>query len=287
MRQVKLAGSVAGSLASRLCDEPAVFVVLHHAVIAVAVGDEDVALRVPSHIRGAAKDVFLRRRVWPVGRRDSAVDGRRPAAEHHKKLALRTELRHGVRALIDGPDIVLRIDADRVREFKSVIALADFLDEDSILIEFPQPCVGAPVIDEDMAFGIRRHSNGFAESFAGGNLQEVRHRRVGDFGYILRRRLLLCERMSATQHQDNSGYTGEKTLHRSLPGNSDETFSFSSGTEVAASIANRISRLPGSSLCQIKASHVGTLGKSRRRPQRTPAFFRVKRNYIDPGRRQL
>src|SRR5205823_4034290 len=80
------------------------------------------------------------------------------------------------------------------------------------------PSVGAAMIDEDMALGIRGDTNGFAESFAGRNLQEVRHRRVRDFGNILRRRLLLRERRNGTQHQSNGGY--EKALHWGLPGNS-------------------------------------------------------------------
>ena len=59
------------------------------------------------------------------------------------------------------------------------------------MIELPQPRVGAAVIDEDVALGIGRDAHGFAERLAGGNLQEVRHRRVGDFGHILRGGLLL------------------------------------------------------------------------------------------------
>ena len=163
VRQIELAGLFAGLLAADLREEPAVLVELHHAVVAVAVGHEDIALRVPSHVRRTAEDVLLRRRVRAGGRRDGAVNGRRPAAQHHQELALGAELRDGVRALVDRPDVVLRVDADRVRELKAVIALADFLDEVAVLVELPQPRGGAAVIDEDMALGIGRDADGFAE----------------------------------------------------------------------------------------------------------------------------
>ena len=223
VRQVELTGFLTGLLAAHLCEEPAVLVELHHTIIAVAIGDENVALRVPSHICRTAENVFLCGRVRAAGRRHGACDRRRPAAEHHKELAFRAELRDGVRPFVHSPDIVLRIDTDGVSEFKAVITLADFLDEVAVLIELPQPCVGAAVIDEDVALGIGRDPHRFAEKLAGRNLQEVRHRRVGDFGHILRRCLLLRERRSGTQHQSNSGYQRETALHWSLLENSDET----------------------------------------------------------------
>ena len=168
VRQVELAGSFARLFAARLRQEPAVLVELHDAVIAVAIGNEDVALRIPSDIRRAAENIFLCRRVRSVGRRDCAFDCRRPAAEHHQKFALRAELRDGVRAFVDRPDIVLRIDADGVREFKTVIALADFLDEIAVLIELPKARVRAAVIDEDVALGICRDSRRLRREYSPG-----------------------------------------------------------------------------------------------------------------------
>ena len=133
---------------------------------------------------GRQKMYFCAGGFGPVRRRDGAVDGRRPAAEHHQELALRTELRDGVRAFVDRPDVVLRIDAHGVRELEAVIALADFLDEVAVLVELPQPRVGAAVVDEDVALRIGRDADGFAEILAGRHLQEVRHRRVVDFGDV-------------------------------------------------------------------------------------------------------
>src|SRR3989454_8635897 len=239
VRQVELTGFLTGVLTARLREEPAVLVELHHAVVAVSIGDENVALRVETHIRRAAENVLLCGTVRAGGRRDGAVHCRWPAAEHHKELALRAELRDGVGAFVDGPDIVLRIDANRVRELETVIALADFLDEIAVLIELEQPCVGAAVIDEDMALGIGRDRDGFAEILAGRNLQEVRHRRVTDFGHILRGRLLLRERRSGGQHQNHGEYGRETMLHRSLPANSDDTVWFGLGPKTTVSISNR------------------------------------------------
>src|ERR1700681_1314061 len=150
VRQAELTRFLAGLLAARLSEKPAVLVELHHPVVAVSIGDKNIALRVEAHVRRAAENVLLRRRVCARGSRDGAVNRRRPAAEHHEELALRAELRDGVRAFVDGPDVVLRIDADRVRELEAVITLADFLEVVAVLIEFPQPGVGAAVVDEDM-----------------------------------------------------------------------------------------------------------------------------------------
>src|SRR3989442_3641189 len=134
VRQVELAGFFTGFLVARLRQEPAVLVELHYAVIAVSIGDENVALRIPGHVRRTTENVFLCGRVWTRRRRDGAQDRRRPAAEHHKEFAFRAELRDSVRAFVHRPDVVLRIDADGMREFKAVITLADFLDEVAIRI---------------------------------------------------------------------------------------------------------------------------------------------------------
>ena len=130
---------------------------------------------------GRQKMYFCAGGFGPVRRRDGAVNRRRPAAEHHQHLALRAELGDHVGAFVDGPDVVVLVDAHRVGEFEAVIALADFLDEVAVLVELPQPRVGAAVIDEDVALGIGRDGDRFAEILAGRELQEVRHRRVAEF----------------------------------------------------------------------------------------------------------
>src|SRR5262245_30528955 len=63
MRQTKLAWLPASPFVARLSDEPAVLIELHNSIVAVSIGHEDVPLRVPTHIRWPAKNVFLRWRV--------------------------------------------------------------------------------------------------------------------------------------------------------------------------------------------------------------------------------
>ena len=80
-------------------------------------------------------------------------------------LPFGAELGDHVRAFVDRPDIVLRIDAHRVGELEAVIALADFLEEIAVLVEFPQPRGRrAAVIDEDVALRIGRDRNRFAQN---------------------------------------------------------------------------------------------------------------------------
>ena len=64
MRQVELVRSIA--FGSGGGDELAVLVILHHARITVAIGDEDVAVRVPADIGGAVERVLAR--GWHGGR---------------------------------------------------------------------------------------------------------------------------------------------------------------------------------------------------------------------------
>ena len=158
----------------------------------------------------------------PVGVATHAVDGRRPAAEHHQHLALGAELGDHVGALVDRPDIVLRIDAHRMGELEAVIALADFLEEVAVLIELEQPRVGAAVIDEDMALRVGRDGDGFAEILARRQLQEIRHRGVGNLRHVLRLGLLLGQGGSGTQHQGGGRQVRETAFHGVLPKNCDE-----------------------------------------------------------------
>src|SRR5207248_10549229 len=69
VRQVELTGFFAGLLATHLSEELSVLIKLHNAVVAVSIGYENVALRIPTHVRRPAKNVFLRRRIWAGGRR--------------------------------------------------------------------------------------------------------------------------------------------------------------------------------------------------------------------------
>src|SRR5262249_23107500 len=150
MRQIELARLPARPFAARLSEESAVLVELHDAIVAIPIRDEDVALRVPTHIRRPAENVFLRWRVRARTGRDSAFNRRRPAAEHHQNFSFRAELRHNVRAFVNRPDIVLRIHANGMRELETVIALSDFLQEYAVLVELPQTRVRTAEVNKNV-----------------------------------------------------------------------------------------------------------------------------------------
>ena len=67
------------------------------------------------------------------------VDRFRLAAHRHHDAALGIELDDHVRSFVDDPDVVLWIDAHRVREDEAVEALADLADELARRIELEQP----------------------------------------------------------------------------------------------------------------------------------------------------
>jgi hypothetical protein len=81
-----------------------------------------------------------------------------------------------------------------VREFEAVIALADFLDEGPVLVEFEQARRVAAVIDEDIALRVCGDGNRLAQILAGRKLQEIRDGREGDVRHAGNRRLLLGRR---------------------------------------------------------------------------------------------
>ena len=216
VRQVEFAELLARLLAAGLRDEAAVLVVLHDAIVAVAVGDEDVALRIEADIARAAEDVLLRRRVRTRRRYDGAIDRRWPAADHHQHLAVRAELGDQVGAFVHRPDVVVFVDADRVREFEAVIALADFLDEGAVLVEFEQARRVAAVIDEDVALRVGGDGDRFAQVLSGRKLQKIRDGGEGDFRHARDRRLLLGGRGTG-QEQDGGAGGKQMSCHGREP----------------------------------------------------------------------
>src|SRR5262245_61786800 len=71
-----------------------------------------------------------------------------PAAEDPDDLTRRVEPDDHVRPLVDGPDVVVLVDTDRVGERPAVEALADLADELALRAELEQLCgrrsVGRP-----------------------------------------------------------------------------------------------------------------------------------------------
>ncbi len=217
VRQVELAGLLAGLFAADLGEEAPVLVELHDAVVAVAVGDEDIALLIPADVGRAAEDVLLRRLVRSGRRRDDADDRGRTAAEHHQHLALGAELGDHVGPLVDRPDVVLRVDAHRMGELEAVVALADFLEEIAVLVELEEPRVGAAMEHEDVPLRVGGDADRLAEIFARRQLEEVRHRGVGNLRHVLRLGFLLREGRRGAQHQGCGGNEREAACHEASP----------------------------------------------------------------------
>ncbi len=176
VRRAELQRAVAAR-ADRL-DEAAVLVELDDARVAVAVGHEDVALRIEADIGLPMKG------VRPVGagvlaaarRQRQLIERIGTLAEHHQQLSVGTELLDDVGALVDGPDVVVLVDAHGVREREAVTAGAEFLDERAGLIELEQARLAAAHVDEDVPFRVGRDARAFTHVEAGGQLEEVGHR---------------------------------------------------------------------------------------------------------------
>ena len=131
----------------------AVLVVLHHAAVEVAVGDEDVALLIKGHVGLAAEAVLLVAAVISTATGHVGQAGHRvfAPADGHQHLALGAELDEHVGALIDRPDVVLGIDANRMRERKAVIAATDLADEAALRRILEQPRLVGAMVDVDVA----------------------------------------------------------------------------------------------------------------------------------------
>ena len=206
VRQIQLP-SLAAARAG-LFDEAAVLVELHDARVAVAVGHEDVARCVPPDVGRPAEHVrFRRRRRRAWSRCDDAFDGFRPPAEHHHHAPFGVELDDHVRPLVDGPDVVVRVDADGVRELEAVQALADLANERAVLIELEQSRVAAARVDEHVPLRVGRDADALAEIQIRRQLEEVRHRVVRNLRNVLGLGLALgmerqgCEHDGQQKHQ--------------------------------------------------------------------------------------
>src|SRR5205814_6697867 len=116
--------------------------------VAAAVGDEDIALRVPGDVGRTVEDVLLRARSGSTPSAASAfaasarsararriLDRFRLAPEEKRDAALRIEFHDHGRRLIDDPEVVLGIDANLRGKQKPVDALTDFAREFPVAIE--------------------------------------------------------------------------------------------------------------------------------------------------------
>src|SRR5262249_19976184 len=170
-------------------DEVAVLVELRHPRVAAvhrhAVGDVDVAGTIPGDVRRTHEAVAGNSGSWRPGRtgagsafpaaatlrcpapfgartRSAGTDDRphadrlRLPAEHQLNASVRIEFDHVARSLIGDPDVVLRIDADRLREIEAVDADADLAHELAGLIELEEAGPGLVERPRRAERGVRR-----------------------------------------------------------------------------------------------------------------------------------
>ena len=125
------------ALAPRFHPAP-VLVDLHDARVVVAVGDEDVAVRVPRDVGRAIERSPARPRHRPRRRLHRRLHRFGAAAEHHQHASGRVELHDHVRAFVRRPEVAALVDADRVREGEPVEILADLANERAVGPELEQ-----------------------------------------------------------------------------------------------------------------------------------------------------
>ena len=120
-------------------------------------------------------------------------------AEGHQHFAFGTELDNHVRAFVHHPDIVLRIDADGVREGLGIGARRELAHEVAVLIELVQARrraapelarsangIGQQAtarVYEDVSLGIGGHAHRFTQDNIVGVLQKIRSGIKRNFGY--------------------------------------------------------------------------------------------------------
>jgi hypothetical protein len=117
--------------------------------------------------------------------------------EHPHDAALRIEANDHVRALVDGPDVVVPIDAHAVRLRPRIQPLADLAYEIALLIELEELGRGRAKRravrairareDEHVAARVHRHAGDLAEVHACRKVGVVGDRREGDLGRALLR----------------------------------------------------------------------------------------------------
>jgi hypothetical protein len=91
-----------------------------------------------------------------------------------------------------GPDVVLRIDAHRVREGEAVVVAADLADKYALRTVFEEPRLVGAMVDVDIPLRVGGNPHVLAGVDARRVLEEVHDRLVRDGRNVGRRRFCLC-----------------------------------------------------------------------------------------------
>ncbi|MEI9923399.1 MAG: hypothetical protein WDN50_07605 [Bradyrhizobium sp.] len=121
----------------------------------------------------------------------ASLGGFLAAAEHPLDAAGRIKPDDHVGALVDGPDVVVHVDAHAVGKGPGIETLADLADEIALGGEFEQLGCGRRIgwtagaigarEHEDVALGVHGHTGHFAKIHAVRQLREIRLRNRREF----------------------------------------------------------------------------------------------------------
>ena len=202
-------------------DPVAVLRELRDARVDVAVADVDVALGVPGDV-GRLPELAGHRRPRRIDALPRLGVVRRflLPSEHHRDVAFGVDADDHVRALVDGPEVVVLVEADGVRVRPGVQPFADLAEELAGLVEEQHLRRGGAVgrtagavrsrEDGDLAFRVDRDAGHLAEVHVGRQLEEVGYGIERDF----RNRLL---RVGGGTGERNEGE--EDSFHGGSPQN--------------------------------------------------------------------
>ena len=136
--------SAAGAAHAPALHPVAVLVEFRHARVAIAVADEDVVARIPRHVGGTAEVAVDMRRRRSATRQRLEVIGLvgsfLAASQVQRHVAGWIELRHGLRALVDDPEVVVPVEPNTVAVAEAVNVLADLTDVFAGCVELEQLC---------------------------------------------------------------------------------------------------------------------------------------------------
>ena len=129
----------------------------------------------------------------------------------HQDSTLRIELDDNVRAFVRNPDIVLRINLDRMRVRPGIEVVSDLTQKRPVGPELQQLCGTRSVSGtgrisarkhKDVTFGIHRHARNFPEIHVRWKPQKVGDRAVVDLRHGRR---LRAKRTDRKKQQDQTG----------------------------------------------------------------------------------
>ena len=138
------------------------------------------------------------------------------APKHHHDAAFGIELDDHVRTLVDGPDVVIFINANHVRERPRVKVLADFPNVFSVLVELEQLGGSGGICRSRRASAMEHEDVSLGICCDSGNLTEIQVRRQLQEVHVRVERNLR-NRLRIKSRSDEQKKNQYQTLHDNPP----------------------------------------------------------------------